>query len=706
MKYILKICWLGFIIVLFVFSTFETALGQADTIPPTIKLIGLQFDSIPVFSAYQDPGVNVSDNHDSPSSIIITKSGTFYAKFPSDSATLLGTYTIIYTATDKAGNKSSITRNVIVFDHVPPVLTLKGPQFDSVEVFSTYIDSGVTWSDNYDRTNDITVTMSGTFLKAFPGDTAKLLGPYTVIYTATDKSGNVGSITRTIYVVDHEPPTIPLLGPQFITVCQNSNYVDQGYIVTDNYYVTTQTPPGIAVKMWVNGNKTTWLGGVINSPGFYTVRYSGEDLSYNVGWSAYRYVLVKSKNDPNCGTQTAIDTTVCKGSCPYFTAPISGTSYLWSTGDKTKTVQFCPKNDTAIYVSIINGTDTISYLYGIHVTPYTCVWPGDANNDGVADKNDILAIGVAFGDTGAKRTNATTDWTGQSCMDWSGSFKSSANYKNADCNGDGIIDSTDMLAITKNYGYTHNKASSNGNPTDPPLSIAFFKNTANGGDTVSAYLNLGSTSKSVTNAYGLTFSIKYDVKYVKPGSIKADLSKCWLGTAGKNLMYLVYNDTINGVLNIGITRTDHKNISGFGELGNLSLMMQNNIAGKTLINRTVYLTITDVKMISANESLISIYATSDSMIVSFDHSTGIYKILPDNAVQLYPNPVSQHITINAGDLIINRITVMNVVGEKVYENKIVETNKLEVPVQHLIPGIYSIVITTKEGNFVKSFVKE
>src|SRR5439155_20086103 len=112
------------------------------------------------------------------------------------------------------------------------VIALNGPVTDSMEVFKDYKEPGVTAYDAYDKGN-IRVTETGTFYAKFPGGkNANATGAYTIIYTATDKSGNSASVTRILKVQDRTAPVIALIGANTVTLCRWANYADAGYTVT------------------------------------------------------------------------------------------------------------------------------------------------------------------------------------------------------------------------------------------------------------------------------------------------------------------------------------------------------------------------------------------------------------------------------------------------------------------------------------------
>ena len=100
---------------------------------------------------------------------------------------------IIYTVTDKAGNKSKITRHIIYDDKTAPQITLKGNSSATLYVGDKYYESGVIATDNCDGDIANKVVTSGNV------DTSRI-GTYTITYSVIDSKNNKVSNTRTIKV--------------------------------------------------------------------------------------------------------------------------------------------------------------------------------------------------------------------------------------------------------------------------------------------------------------------------------------------------------------------------------------------------------------------------------------------------------------------------------------------------------------------------
>ena len=491
------------------------------------------------------------------------------------------------------------------------------------------------------------------------------------------------------------------------------------YLYPTNYFGYDNGTFYSSFKTWQTGSGNDLHSQTIN-PGFISkTNLEPKNTAMNFGTPIAGITTDINGNprDPKHPTVGAFnvahisDTTMCKNSCAIFTAPISGTSYHWSTSQTTQSIKYCPTTSGPVWVTVRYGSaisDSIQFQFYVTVTNSTCVWPGDANDDGKVDMNDLLSVGVAYSYTGSKRSNASDNWYAQSCNDWSKSFTTGVNYKNADCDGNGVVDSSDLSVIALNYSKTHLKTApvASGNPSDPPLNIVFSKDSALAGDTVQAIINLGSKAIPASNVYGLALSVGYGAaapaKYYS-----ADFSNSWLGTYHKNMVSLIVNDSDNQIINIGITRTDHNNASGYGQIGVLSITMPDNLAGKREVKQYIKFNIESYKAISANENDVPLNPTGDSILVYEYKNSGIapYKFISSD-FKIYPNPANNILHVKTNSNPVNMINIEDVLGNIVYASITSGAQQVDLPISTLSKGIYIINISTTKGMIRSKFVKE
>ena len=229
---------------------------STDNIPPVITLINGTPITITVGSTYTDQGATAVDNIDGPVAVVTT--GTV-------DTSIVGTYTITYTATDTAGNIATADRTVNVIaapaDNIPPVITITGGTPVTVLASSTYTDQGATAFDNVDGTT--------TVITASNDVNTNIIGSYSVVYTSTDLVGNMSSATRTVNVIiqDTIAPTITILGSNPMDVIRTLPYVEAGAVAIDN----------------IDGSTTVAISGSVNTSatGTYAVVYTATDSSGN-----------------------------------------------------------------------------------------------------------------------------------------------------------------------------------------------------------------------------------------------------------------------------------------------------------------------------------------------------------------------------------------------------------------------------------------
>ena len=150
--------------------------------------------------------------------------------------------------------------------------------------------------------------------------------------------------------------------------------------------------------------------------------------------------------------------------------------------------------------------------------------------------------------------------------------------KYADCNGDGQINFSDTTAIHLNSGLTHaaKLLAPNYVTTNPTGYFTFNKTIYNPGDTVKATFNLGSATNSLSNFYGASFNITYDVSNIKPNSESFSfLNSSWIGTVNNNS--IVYSKINAGFIDASIVRINHINKNGYGSIAQFNFILNNII---------------------------------------------------------------------------------------------------------------------------------
>lgn len=269
------------------------------------------------------------------------------------------------------------------------------------------------------------------------------------------------------------------------------------------------------------------------------------------------------------------------------------------------------------------------------------VWPGDANDDAVADNTDILDIGIANGATGTIRANATLNWIGQPSNAWGQTLVNGTDYKWVDCDGNGTIQPADTMAVVQNFGFTHNNrfGAPVYNATLPDLTVSMNQQSVAAGYGGTLDISLGSSSVPASNVYGVAFTLHFDGAQVDANSFRMNENGSWMGTQGNDLMGVVLRPATGGnAVEVALTRLDHNNSGGQGLIANMAFTATNAMNG-TGSSQFVHFTISDVTVIDAAENTQQVNTVGDS--VEIGDSAIILQVpaaINENSFTVSPNP--------------------------------------------------------------------
>lgn len=334
-----------------------------------------------------------------------------------------------------------------------------------------------------------------------------------------------------------------------------------------------------------------------------------------------------------------------------------------------------------------------------------CVWPGDTDTNGVVNNFDLLNIGLAFDSIGPIRPNASLNWEAQQAPNWTQNINPPGiNYKHIDTNGEGIISADDTLAITLNWGETHNFTGSIPEE-EKNMGAPFYiePDTLQADTSYALSIILGEAAEPANEIYGLAFSITYDPAMIIASDASAAFGNSWIGNLNIDMLAIHKWFPAEGRIDIGITRTDGLNMNGLGEIGTFYISIEDIIffndpdeEDKSL--EDLFFNIENVIVINSKNEEISVDTDPEPFIVNGNNNLDLSK-----HINVFPNPADDILQVVSKDILIEKVELFNLTGQLQIEQNLASKSVL-LNTGILETGTYILRIWTKEGVLVEKVI--
>jgi hypothetical protein len=350
-------------------------------------------------------------------------------------------------------------------------------------------------------------------------------------------------------------------------------------------------------------------------------------------------------------------------------------------GIDTAIVQLCDNfgfcDTTHVYLNVIDG-----------------VWPGDTDDDTYVDNYDLLNIGLGYGTIGTQRNSITNNWNGYITPFWNVATPlTNIDYRHADCNGDGMVNSLDTVAILQNYGLAYQRG---GTSVLGGIPIQIGIDTASKFPKYCLPILFGDAANPVVGLYGGAFSIAYDTTLIKVDSIYITWDTTWVGTNNVDMIAIQKNLPNNSQLDIAFTRIDGNNVNGFGIIGKLNFTIKDDILRPNISSDSIWAQfhIFDTKFISNDESPIGVDELSTNFLI-----TSINKVEPqiNHLVSVFPNPAKDFVNISTENLNVEHITISDMSGRTMHFENGNHSSLQRINIKSLPSGVYNIQLQTNKG---------
>jgi PKD repeat protein len=316
------------------------------------------------------------------------------------------------------------------------------------------------------------------------------------------------------------------------------------------------------------------------------------------------------------------------------------------------------------------------------------VWPGDANKDGTVTNFDILNLGMIYNQTGPARTDQGNAWYAHAATWWPNFFNYGVNHNQADCNGDGVVNADDTLAVSQNYLLTHQKVESADSTLYPSLYVEAQSDTLGLNQSAVFKIMLGTSNLSLDSVYGISFTLTYSSLASQPGTASLDFSNSWLAPVGNQLSFQKAN---SGSIDVALTRIDHSNQNGWGEIANFVIVTTDNLSGITDLD----VRIEDARALthSAADILLSTQGDSTILVTGISELEALTKL-----VKMYPNPAKDWLKIES-PVAVSTIELLDISGRMVLKSE-----SCLLALEGLDAGSYQVKIKTDKGILMKKVV--
>lgn len=239
---------------------------------------------------------------------------------------------------------------------------------------------------------------------------------------------------------------------------------------------------------------------------------------------------------------------------------------------------------TAYYSNVntnVNPPTAQFHIVGPLKKEFKNVYPGDVNYDGIVNSQDVMHLGHYLNLNNNQANNVGSIWQPYSRDDWY--YDQTSHYcfygyedvKHADCNGDGIVNTADMLVIEQNWGNYHDEA-----PIFQPLIPCFYFDDFSDyiinlepvglldNDSITLNIVLERQSGLPITIYSGFLDVFYSNNITQAEVI---FTNSWLGNPSTNFEHL----TVNGSLKAesGFIKTDELNSIGSGIIGQIKVIV-------------------------------------------------------------------------------------------------------------------------------------
>lgn len=376
-------------------------------------------------------------------------------------------------------------------------------------------------------------------------------------------------------------------------------------------------------------------------------------------------------------------------------------------GTDAFTLRYCA-SDNNFCKNVDINVDVVDTDVDACVCVDDCVWPGDANADGVVNMRDMLAIGGNLGASGPVREQSPYAgiYDGAEATSWAGNLANGTSIAHVDADGDGQVAVGDLSLVADNYGEVHSIVARDlFGVKDIPF--GFINDTdVEVGELKTIEIYAGSDAFPAVDMRGIAFSVSLPASSVDVSTLQVQFVQDNYFVKNAPFVSMIHMAG-NGLVHAGGIKTNALGSTGSGVIGSLSFIVVEDAEGirphlRSTSNGEEIITVElfDITYEGADGMQYALPSTSIDLVVRRDEKENTER------VSISPNPSQEVATIALAEVgeIVTGLQVYSMSGNLLHRSQ-PNSVRAVLDISQWAPGVYMVQVQSAGGVETAKLIK-
>lgn len=273
-------------------------------------------------------------------------------------------------------------------------------------------------------------------------------------------------------------------------------------------------------------------------------------------------------------------------------------------------------------------------------------------------------------------------WYSEVAESWREETEEGTDLAHVDANGDGRIDERDVYDVYYYYQFDEDDNRSS-REDGVHLNVSYNKDSLVAGEEIEIDLSLA--DNTITDLYGMSIRFELNPEVVNIDESGVFMDETAFGGEGEIIPFAVMNPVTHKV-DFAIVRNTGTGKTAIGSVAKIKTIIEDDLAGEI---EKLDLNISNIELVAEDGSIVPV-SVVDEGLPTHPSSVSIKKQQKIDDLIMYPNPTDNILNIAMNLDKVQKLEIVNAIGEVVYSQEDITQQNLKLDVSKYHTGIYFV----------------